>query len=402
MKRLVLAICVVMLNISNVSAVELTKPSADPSVPYTKIEIKPTFDLFMGAGSITKGTSLKAGDFKDDIKCYFLISRILLNKLEMGIELESKPHHPGYCHAFGHVFWKTPKFEVQLFAPKSVSNEMFLDACTEDKGMEFAEIEETNQIYSTSHQFLSDGICNEGDKNFISKKVSMYLRSGDENNKFEFGFSFTPASHSSLPSVEKEKSIEKSDFLKSVKDSFVGSDIVSCAQSYEHKTKKGVSLKICTIQEFGSVKSLDLKTIKNNGDGTYDFEQCTYTSPREAYALGLSGELGINDTKLKAAISRSSVQEALKNFCMSCAIEQNFDEGYKVELSYFQSYDKQNQTLIGTNESMYRSVVLRLEKELSKEVCLYIGVSGYRGYKDMCKPCEDKGLGLSFGTKIEL
>ena len=396
MKRLFLAAIFTMLNTSTLSAVELTKPSADPSAPYTKIEIKPSFDLYIGAKStIKKGYDFKDTDLSHPAKCYFLLSKILPNKLEMGVESEiTTKAGLNYLHAF----WKTPKFEAQLFAPKSVSNKMFLNPRSLAVGVE---IDKSDQVYSVSHKFLSDGICKEDGKDLISRKISTYLRSGDKNDKFEFGFSFTPRSHGSIPATKTENLVKKKDFLKSVKDSFVGSDIVSCAQSYEHKTKKGVSLKICTIQEFGSVKSLDLKTIKNNGDGTYDFEQCTYTSPREAYALGLSGVLGFNDTKLKAAISRTSVQEALKNFCMSFGVEQKFDEGYKVELSYFQSYDRQKPELIGTNESKYKSLALYLEKELRKEVSLYVAVSAHRGYK-VGGSREVNALGFFVGTKIVL
>jgi hypothetical protein len=398
MKRLLLSAAFIVLNISTLSALELTKPSSDPLVPYTKIEIKPTFDLYIGAKStIKKGYDFKDTDLSHPTKCYFLLSRILQNKLEMGIESEvTTKAGLNYLHAF----WKTPQFEAQLFAPKSVSNKMFLSPRSLAVGIE---IDKSDQVYSVSHKFLADGICKEDGKDLISRKISAYLRSGDENDKFEFGFSFTRSSHGSVPTIKKENGVKKKDFLKSVKDSFVGSDIVSCAQSYEHKTKKGVSLKICTIQEFGSVKSLDLKTITNNRDRerTYDFSSCAYTSPRKAYALGLSGVLGFNDTKLKAAISRTSVQEALKNFCMSCAIEQKFDEGYKVELSYFQSYDKQKPELIGTNESIYRSLALYLEKELRKEVCLYLGISAHRGYK-VEGSREVNALGFFVGTKIVL
>ncbi len=392
-----------LLKISAANSLELTKPHSDPSLPYTKIEIKPTLNFTIGAGSAVKDTTLKAGDFQDDIKCYFLISRILLNKLEMGIESEinaASKKGGDYIHAF----WKTPKFEAQLFAPKSVSNKMFSNPIFTDKSSKFDEIAKSDQIYTTSHKFLADGLCKEADRELISKKASIYLRSGAENNKFEFGFSFMPASHSKEPSIKRKADVKKADFLKSVKSSFVGSDIVSCAQSYEHKTKKGVSLKICTIQEFGSVKALDLNTIipPTGATTTYNFTDCSYTSSKDAYALGLSGVLGIKDTEFKAAVSKTSVKDVLSNFCISCSIEQKFQQGYKVALSYFQSYDDQNLKLVDTSESTYRSVALYLEKELRKEIALYVGINGYRGYKSLGDSTTNKGLGLCLGTKITL
>lgn len=408
MKNLLLVVWLIALNLGSAMALDFN-PNPDKELPYTKFEIKPVFKFFIGAGSNSKNSYMKfVEELKDDIECSLLLSRKMPNKSEAGIGASVNPK--GFKSA--HVFWKTPSIEFEAFAPKSAAHTMFFSPVgfVSTNEASFNAIKKSDAIYTAGHKFLVDSLCKD-ESELIAKKLSIYFNSGAESdtNKFKFGFSFVPSTHSQDSLIEKKSDLSKEDLLSAIKKSFKGKNLCSLAQSYESKTEKGYTVKLCAIQEFGSVTYLDLAKVtptaikgkpnkynpssKQNGK----FSHLESTS----YCIGLCGEIGVNDTKVRTSASHTIVGDVFSNVVLSCGIEQKISDGFKAGLCYVQSHDQQSQKLMDTDSSTYKSIAVYASKELRPEVSLYCGLTHYRGYQTSAE-AVNQGIGFCIGTKIAL
>jgi len=400
-----------LMSVACASAVEITSPK-DQSLPHTRLKISPKFELYFGAGSNVKEESLKVGDVANDIGCSVLLSRKFSDNAELGFDATLNPKGIKSIYAF----WKWRSVDLQVFAPKSATNSMFLGYPGPFNSMDFAAIDPANAMYTTSKKFIVDGLCKDKSSGLISKKISLYLTTENEANNFKLGFSFTPSTHTKAPVIEKKDGLSVGKLLEARTSSFQGNNMISLAQSYEHKWKNGITLKICTIEEFGSLKSLDLSKVKVEGkDHKGDLKKAKYTpcnsnggneeffsyKESQACAIGISGELGINNTTLKAAVSKVGDQDELNCFTIFYGLEHKFMENLTAGFCCFQSWDKQNAKLIGTTKSFYRAIDFYVEKEIVPEVDLYFQLTHYRGDKEISSP-TNHGFGFAIGTVIKL